>query len=206
MIPRRRRITPAQRCKSCSKKGTLYLTKSANESFCFDCLKRDKSLKIRAVLCTLCGYQKRARRLPLQPPKNDQWCRCWWKRLLTRTYTGKFIVCAIGILFAFALRLRGRDAIDPVTSLSFWLLTIPAALFSYFFALLAEERFDRSPHKKFIHAVGFGSMLGFGYWVLSSESFQAWLACFAGGVLAGILYLGLIRIVQYVDSNHLSPK
>ncbi len=210
MVPRRHRINQTKRCKGCNKKGILYLTKSTNVAFCFDCLKLDNSPKIRAALCTRCGKQKRARRLPLHPPKGQGCSRCSWDLpLFTGSIIGKVLTLTFGVVLALAFRHQYNRGIDPITSLTFWVLAISGAVFSYFAFSVLDERFHRNINKELIHGAGFGSMLGVSLWVSGiffTSNFLTWLICLSGGAIAGILYVGAKRMLQYTGNSNTSLK
>jgi hypothetical protein len=204
-VPKRHRINQDKRCKGCNKKGLLYLTKSTNVAFCFACLKLDKNVKIRASLCTRCGEQKRTRRLPLHPPKENVCLRCSWNlSILSGTFTSKVIIFSIGAILALVMRHRTMRRIDPITSPTFWLLIISGAVGLYFIVLMVEERFHKSINKELIHGIIWGSISGMALWISGiafTSNFLNWLACLLGGALAGILYAVAKRAVEYIDSS-----
>jgi hypothetical protein len=209
MVPKRHRINQSKRCQGCGKKGILYLTKSTNVAFCFGCVKQNHPAKIRASLCTRCGWQRRTRRLPLHSPKKQECSRCSWDMpLFTGSFIGKVLTLSGGVALALAFRHRYNGGIDLVTSLTFWLLAISGAIFFYFSSLVVEERFHRNINKELIHGAGFGSMLGLGLWISGiffTANFLTWLACLSSGAIVGILYVGAKRVWQYLERSDASP-
>lgn len=203
-VPRRFHINQNKRCKGCSRKGLLYLTKLTNVAFCYACLKADKNVKIRASLCTRCGQQKRTRRLPLHPPKKNSCLRCSWDMpTLTTSFKSIIVILMIGGILGLAYRHRYTGEIGSVTSVTFWLLVLSGALGSYFATLMLEERFHRSINKELIHAIIWGGGIGLAFWITGiffTSNFLTWIICLFGGALAGVLFAVVKRAGQYLDS------